>query len=354
MIRPELSQIPHDYHGAIDFAELAAWGIDPDNIIDFSVNSNPFGPTKAVREACQTVPIDRYPDKVCLALRGALSDHLKQPQENILVGNGTAELFWLLAFAVLRPSDQVLILGPTFGEYQRNARLVGGQIHMWRALPENEFAIVPAEIEKKLADLQPKVVHICNPNNPTGQIVQLSDLDRWASRYPETLFVIDEAYLQFVSGMASATTLGRENLLVLRSMTKDYGLAGLRLGYAVGAPALIQGMAGAQIPWSVNGMAQAAGLAALATHDETLLALNRLTQVAEQFRADLRAAGYQPSPSYTHYFLMAVGDGRVWREARLKEGMLVRLCESYGLDAYVRIATRLPEENRCLIDALAT
>lgn len=353
MIRDELTAVPPDYHGAIDFAELVRWGIDPDDVIDFSVNSNPFGPADSVREALTAVSLTRYPDKACLDLRQALSGHLNVPMAQILVGNGTAELLWLIAFACLRAGDRVLVIGPTFGEYARNARLMGAEIITWQARPENDFAVQIDEIETILERERPSLVHLCNPNNPTGQIVAVETIAKWARQWPQTLFVIDEAYLAFVPRLATAVSLGLDNVLTLRSMTKDYALAGLRLGYAVGTLKLITALSRAQIPWSVNSLAQAAGIAALDAHDVYEQMWRKLRDETAVFRQSLCQLGYAPSPSRTHYFLMDVGKGKVWRERLLAQGILVRLCESYNLPAFVRIATLTPEENGRLLTVLA-
>jgi histidinol-phosphate aminotransferase len=223
---------------------------------------------------------------------------------------------------------------------------------LWQACPEDDFAVQATEIERMIGEKRPKIVHLCNPNNPTGQVVDSVTIDQWAKQWPETLIVIDEAYISYVPAMVSAVSLGLDNVLVLRSMTKDYALAGLRLGYAVGAPALIAGMARVQIPWSVNELAQAAGIAALAARTEYEEMWRRLRGEAADFRQGLTELGYRPRPSTTHYFLMDVGDGAAWRERLLRQGLLVRLCESYGLPEFVRIGTQTREENGRLLAAL--
>lgn len=353
MIRANLTAVAPDYHGAIDFAELREWNQEPDNIIDFSVNSNPYGPVKSVGEAISNVPLDRYPDKACLILRESLSHHFNLPMEKVLVGNGTAELLWLVAFACLQPGDNVMIIGPTFGEYARNAKLMGAKVVTWQANPVDNFAIDTLEIERLLAKEKPSLVHLCNPNNPTGQVVSIQTISNWARQYPQILFVIDEAYASFVPQFLSAMTLECDNLIVLRSMTKDYALAGLRLGYAVGASSLIRGLAQVQPPWSVNGLAQVAGIAALSAQSEYQIMWQQLRQETAVFREGLEKIGYFPTPSITHYFLMNVGNGYALREKLLRQGILVRLCESYQLPAYVRIATRTKVENDHLLKALA-
>jgi len=140
---------------------------------------------------------------------------------------------------------------------------MGANIHRWRAISHNGFIPTPEKIHKRLRQRGMQVVFLCNPNNPTGQVVSNDVLGAWADEFPETIFILDEAYLAFVEGMPSAVVLKRKNVLILRSMTKDYAIAGLRLGYAVGTRGMIEAMKNLRPAWNVNALAQAAGLAAL-------------------------------------------------------------------------------------------
>jgi histidinol-phosphate aminotransferase len=351
--RPEIYATPLAYHGALDFAELEALNLDPDAVLDFSVNSNPYGPAPGVAEALAAVPLDRYPDREVLALRRALADHLDISPDNIVVANGTSELLWLVAFAYLQPCDWSLIIGPTFGEYSRTASLMGARLQMWRAAPDKNFTVSSEAVQRQLFHLKPQMMFVCNPNNPTGQHLPLDLIATWAARYPDTLFVVDEAYLAFGNALPSALRLGRDNILVLRSMTKDYALAGLRLGYAASHNAeIISTLARIRPAWNVNALAQAAGLAALQDQLYLQRSLDALRQAKEQLVEDLETLGLKPIPSTTHFFLMKVGDGTAFRLNLLKQGILVRDCTSFGLPAYVRIAARKPEENQRLLTAV--
>lgn len=346
------SRVDPAVHGALDFAELERLGLNPDDVLDFSVNSNPFGPTPRVWEAIRSTPLERYPDRESIALRRLLSKRLDVLPEQILVGNGTAELIQLTTFAFLQKGDHALVVGPTFGEYERCSRLRGGTLHDWRANPEEGFIPNPTEIEKKLGTQKMRLVFLCNPNNPTGQVLPLDVLHAWSRAFPDTLFAVDEAYLAFVPDMHSAVSLHCKNILVLRSMTKDYAIAGLRLGYAVGDEAVIAALADLRPAWNVNALAQAAGLAAL--QDEAHLAkiLAELRREKSALVSGLEELGYEPVPSRTHYFLMPVGNGAGFRQKLLQHRILVRDCASFGLPSYVRIATRTSEENTRLLYAL--
>lgn len=339
-------------HGALDFAELERLRLDPNDVLDFSVNSNPFGPSPFILEAIRSIPVERYPDRESIALRRALSEQLDVSPEQILVGNGTAELIQLAAFAFLQSGDDVLVVEPTFGEYERCVRLRNANINRWRAIPEDGFIPNPEEIQKMLHERKMRVVFVCNPNNPTGQILPQDVLNKWADLYPETLFIVDEAYLAFVAGMKSAVSLARKNILILRSMTKDYAIAGLRLGYVVGDKAIIEAMKNFRPAWNVNALAQAAGLAALQSEVYLSETLANLRSEKEALISGLTTLGYEPAPSQTNYFLLAVGNGAQFRHNLLKQGILVRDCTSFGLPSYVRIATRKPEENARLVKIL--
>ncbi len=135
------SSVEPAVHGALDYAELERLGIRPDEVLDFSVNSNPFGPSPSVREAIRCTPLELYPDRESIGLRRALVPRLDVQINQILVGNGTAELIHLVAFAFLQRGDPALVVEPTFGEYDRCARLAGANLHRWRATPETGFAL---------------------------------------------------------------------------------------------------------------------------------------------------------------------------------------------------------------------
>jgi len=261
-------------------------------------------------------------------------------------------LIHLAAFAFLQGGDHALIVEPTFGEYERSVRLMGANIHRWRAISHNGFIPSPEKIHKRLRQREMRVVFLCNPNNPTGQVISNDVLGAWADEFPETLFIVDEAYLAFVEGMPSAVALKRKNILILRSMTKDYAIAGLRLGYAVGEPKLIEAMKNLRPAWNVNSLAQAAGLAALQSDTYIQEALTKLRNEKDRLVVALEKLDYQPVPSRTNYFLLPVHNGALFRQRLLPQGIIVRDCASFGLPPYVRIAPRKPEENEQLLHAL--
>jgi histidinol-phosphate aminotransferase len=358
------AKLPPAIHGSFDFEELRDLGLRPEDVLDFSANINPYGPSAAVRQAFAAVRLEQYPDRECTALRAALSAELDVPTGQILVGNGASELIWLVALAFIRAGSQVLILGPTFCEYARAAALIGANLSTWQARESTGFAFEPERIAARMDSRKPDVVFLCNPNNPTGAPLNAEIIGEWARQFPQTLFIVDEAYqpfLQFSSAFSAFlrpnfesadNASSRTNVIVVRSMTKDFALAGLRLGYSVGPEELILRLHEVQPPWSVNAVAQAAGVAALKDAAHKQSSLEQLRRAKDEFVAELTRLGLDPLPSSTHFFLIRVGDGAAFRHALLQRCVLVRDCASFGLPAHIRISTRRPEENEQLIAAV--
>jgi histidinol-phosphate aminotransferase len=339
-------------HGGINPAELKQLGILPADLIDFSVNSNPFGPSPSVLEAIRTVDISTYPDRKSTALHEILAQANQVPAEHILVGNGTAELIWLAAHAFLKPGDKVLIAGPTFGEYQRAASTKGAQVTEIRAQPP----LFLPPLEQMLLNIKqehPRLVFLCNPNNPTGIFLN-SDVVRKLSMAcgSKTILIIDEAYKAFVDGQTYTEVPG-DNCLILRSMTKDFALAGIRLGYIMGNPALIEQIQRYQPAWSVNSLAQAAGIAAIMDRNYYQKNFSDLVRLKEHFFSQILITGYSMVPSDVHFGLIQVDyPAKQLRLQLLKSCIQVRDCTSFGLPEHIRISTRKEADNMKLIEAL--
>lgn len=353
-------------HGGPDLAELRRLGVDPVTLLDFSVCTNPFGPSPTVRRALAEANIEPYPDPEAHAFRSGVATKFGIAPGCILAGNGVSELIWLAALAFIRPNDRVLVIGPTYGEYARSARLCGAKLHVFNGFavdlerrPPHPQPLPPGgasgELDRIAAEVKrhnPHLVFICNPNNPTGEVIDPHAILCLARDHAHTLFVVDEAYQAFVPGLPSLVPIDQDNLLVLRSLTKDYALAGLRIGYAAGPTALIDALARVRPPWSVNSLAQAAAIAAL--RDDTHLAwsLEQLHGATAELVAGLTRLGFDVRPSRTHYFLVRVQAAAEFRHKLLQRGILVRDAASFGLPGFVRIATRRPEHNARLLAIL--
>lgn len=340
-------------HGGINYAELEALGIRPEDILDFSANLNPFGPPPEVREHLGKVDISHYPDTEAITLRKSLAESLNVGTENILAGNGSTEIIRLAMQAYLAQGDRVLIIEPTFGEYEDACRIAGAEIIKQRLSPANDFQLDLTETEGLGHQHKPKAIFLCNPNNPTGRYLDRSNVKRLLEITTDSLMIIDEAYLTFVDyGESSIELIEKGNVLVLRSMTKDYALAGLRLGYGVANEEIIATLRCVCPPWNVNALAQEAGVIAVRQEQYLEQCRQELIKAKDYLIKELSGLGLPPLPSEANFFLVKVGNAYEFRQKLLRKGMLVRDCTSFGLPEYIRIAPRTMPECKKLVEAV--
>ncbi len=400
--------VPQVVHGALDYEELEQLGLSPDEILDFSVNTNPYGPSPLIRQVLAQANIDRYPDRECLELRRTLLAYeccdAPIALDSILCGNGTTELIWAIARALLQSGSKAAILGPTFGEYAIASCAIGAQVVEYRTRAETQFHLDPAELIAWLQEEQPTLLWLCNPNNPTGIWLNRQAMSQIAEACTDigTALVVDEAYWHFLTPRESfsAITLldtrkdtgeqGRRDsglplsvvrsplpegsakrsslpwsvplytcpvpttapLIVLRSLTKTHALAGLRLGYAVATASAIARIRQQLPSWSVNSFAQAAGIAALADRAHCNRTLAKLAAQRYEFFHALYNLNIPVMPSRTHFCLVEVGDAHRVRRQLLLRRLLVRSCTSFGLPTYIRVATRQRDDWQQLVSAL--
>jgi len=281
-------------HGGIDHAEMKSLGIDPDRVLDFSVSTNPFMPPPGIREMLASLPIERYPDSSADELRRKLSIRLGMPPENILAGSGTTELIRAIALTYFRRGDPALLLEPTYDEYQIAARLSGARVIRHRAREADDFAPDIGEVVKLIKERRPRAVFVCNPNNPTGKYLARREIEAVLEATGDGLLVLDEAYVAFVAERWDPFDLTeRGNTVVLRSMTKDYGLPGLRLGYAVARRDIVNSLRRVLPPWNVNIVAQGVGLAVLEKEDYLRQTLERVREAKKFLAGELAGLGFR-------------------------------------------------------------
>ena len=363
-LRPSqrLAAIERHPHGGVHTTHLRALGIGADDILDASVNSNPYGPPpgllETLREALTGDLLARYPDPEAMLLAEALAAHVGAQPEHILVGNGSAELFWALALAYLDAGDEALILGPAFGEYAVASQVAGARALTILPPIQPERGWEPdALVSAVRAAPQAKIVWLANPANPTGQYLDRRTVEAALDAF-EGLLILDEAYVNFVAQSWNSLPLIETGRVALaRSLTKDYALAGLRLGYVLADSRIITRLRQVRIPWSVNALAQVAGQVALESGDFISQSRQRLLSDRRALQRDLDALGWACVPTATHYFSARIPDGwqdaRAVKEALLRRGLMVRDCASFGLSRYARIATRLPAQNERIVAHLA-
>ena len=341
-------------HGGLDFAELRSLDLWPEQVLDFSANINPLGPSQRVRQAVDVVNLSAYPDRQSVALREALAARLGVGTENLLVGNGSTELIHLVARTCLQPQERCLVFTPTFGEYEAAANMIGAELHFFRAKETEGFSWSVDGAVEAIKNVRPKMVFLCNPNNPTGVYLDGSDVERISKAVGMgALMVLDEAYVSLADwSWDSKPLLNTGNIAILRSMTKDHALAGVRLGYMVAEPNVVSAMGQLQPAWSVNAVAQEVGIAALNDEAHVAEARKIIHQAKDYLYRELDLLGVSAIPTAANFVLVHVKNAARVRKALLIRGIAVRDCTSFGLPEYIRIAVRRPEECARLVGLL--
>ena len=335
-------------HGSINPRELRALGLRPEDLLDFSASISPIGPPEGVWEAIRGVDLSAYPDPECLELREAICRHLSTPaqsvsMEQVLVGNGSTEIFHLLTRVYLSNAGTALLLTPTYGEYDGACRLAGAEILNIEADLSGDFRWDIGEATRLISAKKPDLVIICNPNNPTGVYLGRQEVETLADAAKDagSLLVVDEAYLSFVEDpWDSLELLGRPEVMLVRSMTKDYAQTALRLGYAVASEQVVSRLREYQPDWSVNGLAQKAGVCALEDTGYLPRAREAVFRAKKILTGELEALGLEVPPSEANFILVKVGDAAKWRTLLLSKGVVVRDCSSFGLPQYIRVGIR--------------
>jgi len=328
------------------------------DVVDFSSNVNPFGPSRKAVAALRAAAGDirDYPDPDSVELKEGMAAYLGVAPESVTVGNGSTEVIKNFCEVFIRPGDRVLLPVPTFSEYRVYLDLYGAEVAV---LPlGRDFSLPVEEIKEGMEGA--RAVFLCSPNNPTGRLIPEGDLEdilETAERQGVLVF-LDEAYIEFTEGRSLCRRAAASpNLFVLRSLTKFFSLAGLRVGFGVACPELIEYVEKVRIPWNVNRLAAAAALASL--EDRKFIEEARAKVRKERaFLGKGLSALFQVVPSDAHFFLTSL-EGRgitapELREALLERGILIRDCSSFeGLGGdYFRVSIRKRGENRLLLGAL--
>jgi histidinol-phosphate aminotransferase len=330
--------------------------LDIKGSIKLASNENPLGPSPlAVRAIMDNIKkINRYPDSGGYYLKSKLSDLYRISQDRIILGNGSNELIELIVRAFLTPGKQVIQASPTFLIYEKVVTGAGGKLI---SVPLKNFRIDLKKISESVTP-KTKIIFINNPNNPTGSALSKREVSAFLKGMPnDIVIVLDEAYIDFVTDKDVANGLNflvnYPRLILLRTFSKLYGLAGLRIGYGFSSDEVIDYMNRVRQPFNTNSLAQAAALAAL---DDVEFASSTMKLVKDglgYLHEQLDMLGLEYLPTQTNFFIIKapLGGKRVY-ELMLREGVIVRSLDSYGMEEYIRINVGLPEENERFIRAI--
>ncbi len=351
-LNPALQNVPV-YQPGRPIEEVAReLGLPASDIIKLASNENPLGPSPAALAAMQKAitQLHLYPDGNAFYLKQKLAEKLGLSPANLILGNGSNEIIEFVGHALLGPGVDVIVSQYCFAIYPIVARIFGANPIVVPAkyyghdLPAMLAAITP----------QTKVVFVANPNNPTGTLAPRADVLRLVNEVPKNvLLVMDEAYIEFLDDavdlLPGIRAGERPNLLIMRTFSKIFGLAGLRLGYGIAQPELIAALEKIRQPFNINSIAQAGALAALddAEHVKKTRANN--AEGLKFITESLQKMGLEIIPSAANFILVRVGDGqRVFNELQ-KQGVIVRPLGGYQMPEWIRISIgSAPENTRCL------
>ena len=350
LVRAHLVDV--ETYDAMDAPEALAKraGISEDQIIKLNGNENPYGGSPDAVAAVAQVPLHIYPDPNQLRMREALASYTAAQPENIVVGAGADELIDLLFRLFISPGDRILDFEPTFGMYSFCARVSGAEIEYVQR--DSRFQIDVSRVTEKITN-NTKLIFVTSPNNPTGNIV---DEDQVLQLLETGLvIVVDEAYFEFSQTTVQHLVERFENLIILRTLSKWAGLAGLRVGYGIMHSKVAKYLMGIKPPYNVNVAGETALIASLKDSEYLLRNVEKIIHERERLFSILdRIAGVKPWPSKGNYILCEFGENeseRIYQELASK-GIFVRNFPSSRLRDCFRIAVGKPEETDALIKAL--
>ncbi|SHJ82287.1 histidinol-phosphate aminotransferase [Alicyclobacillus tolerans] len=351
-VRPVLHSIDPYQAGLTDDEIVQRFGGKA--VLKLNANENPLGPSPKALQAIadELGQLHHYPDGSSSYLRDAIAQYHGCEKDAVLVGNGSDEIIRLLSETFLSPDDEVIVTFPSFSQYRAGALLMGAKV-VTVPLEAESFRFDP---ERLLEAVNPrtKLLYVCSPNNPSGTVLEKNQLEELVKRLPPQVIVIwDAAYDEY--SMSPHRAVWSQDLLetgrwiVLHTFSKLYGLAGLRVGYALGSPDIWQYAHRIREPFNVNRLAQRAAAAALYDEEHRQKSLQLVRKGKQQYER-LGQAGYTLVPSDANFILVRVGNGRQVAEKLMSEGVLVRF--GFGLSEYIRISIGLANENEQCVEAL--
>lgn len=327
------------------------------DVIKLASNENPLGPSPlALKAIAGALPdLYYYPEGSCRKLRAALAERLQVSMDHLIVGNGSDELIKLIAEAFLREGEEVMMAEHNFSEYLFAAQLLGGRPVF---VPRRGLHHDLRRMAEAITD-RTKLVFICNPCNPTGTMVGAAEVEDFLARVPDRTFVVfDEAYREYASApdfpdLVSHIRRGRKNVIVLRTFSKIYGLAGLRVGYGIADPEVIGWIHRTREPFNVNFLAQVAAVAALDDEEHVERSRAMVWEGRDYLYRGLAALQLEYEPTQANFILVNVRQDarRVFSEL-LKEGVIVRPADIFRLPTWVRVTIGTPDQNERFLSAL--
>lgn len=354
-VLPHVRAIPPYPPGRPVDAVSREFGLDPAMIVKLASNENPLGCSPAVAKAVASLApkSNIYPDNAAYDLCQALAAANGVPADHVLPGAGSSEIILLAIRAFLEPGRAAIIPQYAFQSYEGATRSVNAEPII---VPGNGWDVDLAALLSAVTD-RTHVLFLASPNNPTGTVVDKAALAAFVDALPpHVLLILDEAYCEFLEEDARPDSIAllsrRRNMLVMRTFSKIHGLAGLRAGYAIGDPELLQLLRRLQQPFSISSVAQAAAIAALGDRDFAERTRKLNAEERTRLSAGLREREIEQVPSQANFILLKVGDGAGIARKLMQRGVIVRPVGNYGLPEWIRVSIGLPHENDRFVAAL--
>lgn len=338
-------------HGGEIYTVSEIIGKSPYEIIDMSSSVNPLPlPEKIKRKVIERFPlIHKYPDSEARVFKKTFSELYKIPPENIICGNGSTELIYLIVKA-LKPSS-VLILEPTFIEYEKACRVneINDVEKVFTMNKKEIFKMIKEKMQKRKYEM----IFICNPNNPTGWLIDKKEILELANHYENSTFIVDEAFIDFASDGTLLRDSILSNIIVLRSLTKFYGLAGLRFGYAVASFKTIEKIKKYRQPWSINSLSQWIAEEIIKDEEFKKQSYNFFIMEKDFFEYSLSKLKLRYFPSVANFYLIEIPQKGIF-QYMLERGILIRDCSNfYGLNEnFIRVSVKTRVENEIFFKEL--
>ena len=355
-----IDQVPEYIRSLVPYApgkpiEEVEREIGISNSIKLASNENPLGPSPLALEAMRQklAQLNLYPDGDCFYLKSALTAKLHVSSEQLIFGNGSNEIIELAIRAFMRPGDEAVMAHQAFIVYKLVVQAVGG---ISKEVPLRDFTHDLRAIGEAISS-KTRIVFLANPNNPTGTIYRKAQWEAFLKQVPtDLLIIVDEAYFEYVEAADYPNSLNYhqqgKTLLTLRTFSKLYGLAGLRIGYGIADKEIISLMHRVRQPFNVNAPAQWAALAALDDREHVRRSLESNHQGRQYLTREFARLGIEYVPSHTNFILLRVGNGEDVFNRLLAQGIIVRPMAGYQFPEYIRVTIGTMDENRKFLDGL--
>ena len=353
-LNPQLANLPVYQPGRPLEQVARELGLSLDGIIKLASNENPLGPSplavEAMKEAAKQAHL--YPDGNAFYFRQEMAERLATDPGQLIFGNGSNEIIEFVAHALLGPGTNIVVSQYCFAIYPIVAHLSGADCI---TVPAHNFGHDLAAMRKAITP-ETRIVFVANPNNPTGTLASADAVHALLDNFPDyALLVMDEAYFEFLDKPIDLVPLlaNRPNLLLMRTFSKIYGLAGLRVGYGIGHPDFIAALEKVRQPFNLNALAQAAARAALRDDDHVRRSRQANTDGLKQLENGLKNLGIETVPSHANFILAKVTDGQAIFAGLQARGVITRPMAGYQLAEWIRISIGTHAENKRCLEALA-